>query len=87
MKHNSLLASIMALLGSATTSAADMPQADVKGAVDNPLLSRYSGALIVYSSTGAFDETDLVAGKYKHSDSAPAPLPFPLRRPSTSKAP
>ncbi len=46
-----------------------MPQADVAGAVDDPLLSRYAGSMIVYSFKRGFDETDLVAGKYKHSDS------------------
>jgi outer membrane protein OmpA-like peptidoglycan-associated protein len=75
MKHISLVLSISALLGSVTTLAADMPQADVKGAVDNPLLSRYAGSLLVYSSK-KFDETDLVAGKYKHSDSGAGPLRF-----------
>jgi outer membrane protein OmpA-like peptidoglycan-associated protein len=63
------------LLGSVTTLAADMPKKDAPGTVDNPLLSRYAGSMIVYSSKKMYDETDLVAGKYKNS--APGvPLPF-----------
>jgi hypothetical protein len=35
------------LLGSITTLAAEMPPNDASGTVDNPLLSRYAGSLIV----------------------------------------
>ncbi len=58
------------LLGSITTLAAEMPPNDASGTVDNPLLSRYAGSLIVYSSKKGFDEADLVAGKYQHSNGA-----------------
>jgi hypothetical protein len=44
-----------------------MPQKDVEGAKDNPLLSRYAGSVIVSYSKKAFDDTDLVAGRYKKS--------------------
>jgi outer membrane protein OmpA-like peptidoglycan-associated protein len=69
MKKISFVLSITALLGSAAAVADDMPEADVQGAVDNPILSRYAGSMIVYSFKRGFEETDLVAGKYKHSDS------------------
>jgi len=72
MKRTSSALLITAILGSATSLAADMPQADAPGTADNPLLSRYAGSLIVYSSKKAFDETDLVAGKYKRSHGADA---------------
>jgi len=75
MKKLSFALLITALLSSVTTLAADMPQTDAPGTVDNPLLSRYPGSMIVYSFKRGFEDTDLVAGKYRPSDNG-APLPF-----------
>jgi len=74
MKPTSLLLSITALLGSVTTLAASMPQRDAEGAKDNPLLSRYSGSVIVGYVKRSFEETDLVAGRYKKSGASTLPF-------------
>jgi outer membrane protein OmpA-like peptidoglycan-associated protein len=48
--------------------AATMPPHDmVPGAKDPPLLSRYTGSVIVAYLTKAYDETDLVAGKFQQA--------------------
>jgi outer membrane protein OmpA-like peptidoglycan-associated protein len=78
MNKTSLALLITTLLGSVTTLAADMPQADAPGTVDNPLLSRFPGSMILYSFKRGFDETDLVAGKYKTSASDADPVALPL---------
>jgi OOP family OmpA-OmpF porin len=74
MKPTSLLISITALLGSAATLAASMPEKDVEGAKDNPMLSRYAGSVIVGYSKKAFDETDLISGRYKRSGANTLPF-------------
>jgi outer membrane protein OmpA-like peptidoglycan-associated protein len=78
MKKTSLALLITALLGSVTSSAAEMPQTDAPGTVENPLLSRFPGSMIAFSSKKGFDETDLVAGQYKSSASGADPVALPL---------
>ena len=64
---------IITVTGAAT--AADMPPKDmVPGAKDNPLISRYAGSVIVAYSTNTYDETDLVAGKFKQAPEKTPPF-------------
>jgi outer membrane protein OmpA-like peptidoglycan-associated protein len=55
--------------------AADMPPKDlVAGVKDHPLLSRYAGSIMVAYLTKTYDETDLVAGKFKPADGNAPPF-------------
>ena len=56
--------------------ASDMPSKDmVPGVKDHPLLSRYTGSIMVAYLAKTYDETDLVAGKFKQAADGKAP-PF-----------
>ncbi len=67
---NRVPASLLLIAVSAgAASAADMPPKDmIPGAKDNPLLSRYTGSVIVAYLAKNYDDADLVAGKYKQQE-------------------
>ncbi len=65
---------LLLMLAACVAGATDMPAKDeIAGVKDHPLLSRYAGSVMVAYLTKAYDETDLVAGKYKQtSDNTPS---------------
>jgi len=66
MMTRALASFILIIAASGTALAADMPPQDtVPGAKDHPLLSRYTGSVMVAYLAKTYDETDLVAGKFK----------------------
>jgi OOP family OmpA-OmpF porin len=56
-----------AFLGCTAAFAAWFPDHDLEGSKDDPLVTRYPGAMIVGYLKKPFDETDLIAGAYKDS--------------------
>lgn len=63
-KHSIFLLACITAWFVASSASAEMPKADtVRGAKDHPLLSRFTGAMLVGYGAKEFDEVDLVAGK------------------------
>jgi outer membrane protein OmpA-like peptidoglycan-associated protein len=65
-----VLASLLLIVvATGTADAAEMPAKDmIPGAKDNPLLSRYTGSVIVAYLAKNYDDADLVAGKFKQQE-------------------
>jgi OmpA-OmpF porin, OOP family len=68
-KRSIFLLACIAIGLAANGAWAEMPKADtIRGAKDHPLLSRFSGSMLVGYSAKEFDEVDLVAGKQVEKD-------------------
>jgi OmpA-OmpF porin, OOP family len=64
--RNILIGLLVLLTITAGARADDMPPKDmIPGAKDHPLLSRYTGSIMVAYLAKTYDEADLVAGKFK----------------------
>lgn len=76
-RHANFAILVLALAAQVATvahGAPEMPQQDDPASADSPLLSRYPGSVIVGYLKRPFEETDLVAGKYKKSEGTPLPF-------------
>jgi len=72
-RFKSLVLPAWAFFFCATALAANFPDHDLAGSKDDPIVTRYPGSFIVGYFKKTFDETDLVAGPYKYSETGQAP--------------